>query len=149
MQQLYDAATRDAFKRRLMGLTPTSTRVWGRMTPDQMVWHCAEAMAVALGKKPYESMMKALPLPKGLIRFLLVRMPWPRGKLDTAPQFVAKKQYDFETERTRLLGLIDELVARDPASRAQLHPVFGEQTMAYQACLQAKHLNHHLTQFGQ
>lgn len=118
------------------------------MSPDQMLWHCAEAMEVALGKKPYGEMMKVPPLPKAALRFLLLRLPWPKGKLDTAPQFVAHDNYNFDAERARVLALIDEIAAREPGSLAQPHPVLGEQTMAYQARLQAKHLNHHLTQFG-
>lgn len=78
----------------MQALTASSSRRWGRMTPDQMCWHCAEAIDAALGKVPYEP-MKGPPLPAALMRWLIVAMPWPKGKLDTAPQFVAGTQYDF------------------------------------------------------
>ena len=148
MQRIHDPAVRDRIKARLKQLTPASPRKWGKMTPDQMLWHCAEPIEVALGKKPYGEMPKAPPMPAGMIRFLLLRMPWPKGKLPTAPAFLAKGSYDFEAQRKRLIGLVDELASRDPGGMAQHHPIFKENSIAYQSQLQAKHLNHHLTQFG-
>jgi hypothetical protein len=148
MKRIHDASVRDEIKRRLMTLTPSAERRWGKMTPDQMLWHCAEPIEVALGKKPYGEMMPKPPLPSGMVRWLLLHMPWPKGKLPTAPSFVARSAYDFEAQRARLLGLIDELAARDEAGMAQRHPIFQENTIHYQSQLQAKHLCHHLDQFG-
>jgi hypothetical protein len=148
MSRIHDSSCRDEIKRRLMALTPSAQRRWGKMAPDQMLWHCAEPIEVALGKKPYGAMMPKPPLPAGMVRWLLLNMPWPKGKLPTAPSFVARDSYDFEAQRTRLLGLIDELAARGESEMAQRHPIFDQNTIHYQSKLQAKHLRHHLDQFG-
>jgi hypothetical protein len=148
MRRIHDTAVREDIKRRLNALTPTSPRRWGKMSPDQMLWHCAEPIEVALGKKPYGEMMPKPPIPAGVVRWLLLHMPWPKGKLPTAPSFVARQSYDFEAQRARLLGLIDELAARDESEQAALHPIFNENSIGYQSQLQAKHLTHHLEQFG-
>ncbi len=148
MKEFHDNTDRDAFKARLAKLTPATPRKWGKMSPDQMLWHCAEAMDVALGNKPYGAMPPKPPLPGSWVAWLLLNVPWPKGKLPTAPMFVAKGSFDFEAERRRILALIDAIAARDPASDAQLHPIFGRNTIDYQSRLQAKHLNHHLEQFG-
>jgi hypothetical protein len=146
--QIHDPQDREQIKSRLKALTPNSARRWGAMSPDQMLWHCSEPIEVVLGKKPYGEMMKAPPLPGAMLRFLLLHMPWPKGKLPTAPMFVAKQHYDFEEQRKRLLGLIDELATRDISGMAQRHPIFKENSIQYQSRLQAKHLTHHLDQFG-
>lgn len=148
MRQLHNATERENIKARLGKLAPASQRKWGKMSPDQMLWHCAEPIEVALGKKPYGEMPPKPPMPAGMVRWLLLNVPWPKGRLPTAPMFIARQAYDFESQRTRLLGLIDELAARDPSGQAQLHPIFNENSIAYQSKLQAKHLNHHLEQFG-
>ncbi|MEA3244670.1 MAG: DinB family protein [Gemmatimonadota bacterium] len=148
MPDIHDSATREAIKRRIGTLRPDSERRWGRMTPDQMLWHCAEGIDAALGRVPYKAMMKPPPLPKSWIRALLIGMPWPKGKLQTAPQFVATERHDFDAQRSRLLAGLDQLAATDPRQAAQVHPIFGANTIGYQSRLAVKHLNHHLTQFG-
>lgn len=148
MKQLHDPTDRSDIKARLGRLTPAAQRKWGKMTPDQMLWHCAEPLEAALGVKPYGEMPPKPPMPGSWAAWLLLHVPWPKGRLPTAPGFVAKGNYDFEAERKRLLALIDAMAARDPQSDAQFHPIFGANTIAYQTKLQAKHLTHHLEQFG-
>lgn len=147
MPRLHDAATRTSILARIAKLSPGSARLWGKMSPDQMLWHCAEAIDVALGHKPYEP-MKGPPLPAALMRMLILHMPWPKGKLDTAPQFVARQTYDFESEKARLVRLLDELAAKPPSAPSAPHPLLGNADMEFQTRLHAKHLHHHLTQFG-
>lgn len=57
-------------------------------------------------------------------------------------------QYDLESERSRCLQLIDELAARRLDDDWPPHPAFGRMTGPEVSRLHAKHLNHHLTQFG-
>jgi hypothetical protein len=148
MSRIHDDAVREEIKRRIMALTPDSQRQWGRMTPDQMLWHCAEAIDTGLGNKPYKELGFPKFFPKALVRWSLLKGPWPKGRTPTAPQWVAKDRYDFGEQRTRLLGLVDALAEKDPGSNAARHPILGEIQIEFQSQLHARHLNHHLTQFG-
>jgi hypothetical protein len=148
MNRIHDPAVRDSLKVRIAKLTPAAARKWGKMTPDQMLWHCSEALEAAMGMKPYREMPPMPPLPKSWIRWLLLNGPWLKGRTPTAPQFVAKERYDLEKERARLLALVDQLGAKDPTTKAAPHPLLGDVTIEYQSRLHARHLNHHLEQFG-
>src|ERR1051325_6349710 len=107
--RLHDPAVRDSIRARLQKLTPDARRVWGKMSVDQMLWHCNEAMEAALGKRPLEQMK--MPLPKFMIRFMVVSLPWVKGA-PTHPDFVAGQRYDFLAEKARLLALLDEFTSK-------------------------------------
>jgi hypothetical protein len=66
----------------------------------------------------------------------------------TMPEFVAKKSYDFEAEKARCLRLIDKVASTDIDGAWPTHPMRGEMKGSQISRLHAKHLNHHLTQFG-
>jgi hypothetical protein len=148
MSRIHDAAVREDIKRRIRALTPTAQRRWGRMTPDQMLWHCSQPIDAALGNIPFGEGGPKLPLPRSWIAWLILKGPWPKGKTPTMPSFEARATHDFEEQRQRLLGLIDTFTARDIGGSAAQHPVLGVTSMDYQSQLQARHLDHHLTQFG-
>jgi hypothetical protein len=61
---------------------------------------------------------------------------------------VAGDRYDLEVERARCLALIDEFAARPLAGEWPYHFTFGRISGAETSRLQAKHLDHHLRQFG-
>ena len=147
MPRLHDPATKAAMIRRIQTLTPTSQRRWGRMTIGQMLWHVNTAMAAAMGKESYGE-VKPMPFPKWFMRFAVLNFPWVKGKTPTLPKFEAKDDKDFEAERRRLLGLIDEFTAKDLAGTWATHPLLGTPSGEFNTRLQARHLNHHLEQFG-
>jgi hypothetical protein len=60
----------------------------------------------------------------------------------------ARSIHDFNDELTRCRRLIAELVARPLTSLDTDHPVLGRLTGPAQSQLHAKHLDHHLRQFG-
>lgn len=147
MPRLHDPATKADVVRRIQALTPRSARRWGRMTVAQMLWHCSEGLSAPMGKTPYRD-VKRIPLPAWFMRFGVLNFPWVKGKTPTLPQFEAREDKDFEVERRRLLGLIDEFAARDLNAPWQTHPLLGTTSGDFNTRLQAKHLNHHLEQFG-
>jgi hypothetical protein len=147
VNSLHDPAVREELKTRIGKVTADCQRKWGTMTPDQMLWHLCEPIECALGAKPYGKMM-SMPLPGPMIKWMLLNVPWIKGRTPTAPAFEAKGRYDLEAERKRLLGLLDRMAAADVNGQAQLHPMFGNNPMAYQSRLQAKHVRYHLEQFG-
>jgi hypothetical protein len=145
MPMLHDATYRAAVQNRLRDLHPNAQRRFGKMSVSQMLWHVNEAMEVALGKK--NAPKAKTPLPGSVMKFLVLHLPWPKGA-PSLPMFVAKKEHDFHTEHARCLRLIDELGAKDLESDWPENPVFGRVCGRDVTRLHAKHLNHHLNQFG-
>ena len=145
MPRVHDPRYRAALLERVRALRPDSTRRWGKMSVGQMLWHVNEAMDAAVGRvqlPPAKS-----PLPRVLMKFLVINVPWPKGA-PTLPNWVASKDYDFLTERDRCLKLIDELAARRIEDEWPFSPVLGRMSGDEVTRLHAKHLDHHLKQFG-
>jgi hypothetical protein len=145
MKTLHDPSHRGELVRRLEALTPASERKWGKMSVDQMLWHVGDALALSLGEISVSA--EKPPIPRGLLKFIVLNLPWGKNG-PTHSAFVAKRNYDFAAERTRCLQLIDKVASRGLHSDWPDHPVFGRMTGEQVSRLHAKHLNHHLTQFG-
>jgi hypothetical protein len=82
------------------------------------------------------------------MRFVVLTLPWPRN-LPTNPGLVATRRHDFAAEKQRCLRLMDEFAQKNVhvGSWAD-HPLLGALPGKSVSHLQAKHLNHHLRQFG-
>jgi hypothetical protein len=115
------------------------------MTVDQMLWHVNSGMELALGRIHVEP--RKYPVPAFLLKLLVLHLPWTKGA-PTLPAFVARQNYDFEHEKARCLTLIDELASRDLNGQWATNPLFGKVTGDDVTRLHAKHLDHHLSQFG-
>ncbi|MEO6878093.1 MAG: DinB family protein [Gemmatimonadaceae bacterium] len=143
---LHDPAVRDSLRARVRTLRPDSERLWGRMTVDQMLWHVNQALRNSLGD--FEPAMLRVPLPRPLLKFIAVRIPWPKGA-PTAPEFTATSHYSFDAERDRCLALIERTTHRNIDEPGWgRSAAFGRMSGRDWSRLNAKHLNHHLKQFG-
>jgi hypothetical protein len=132
--------------RRLKALSPDAARRWGKMSVTQMLWHVNEAMEGALGRIQAEPMK--VPLPRPLLKFLVLNFPWGKGA-PTLKRWVPKSDnYDFASEHARCLRLVGELASKPLDDAWPDSPTLGRMTGNEVSRLQAKHLNHHLTQFG-
>ena len=144
---LHDPAFHEAIKGRLKELRPTAERQWGQMRVDQMLWHVNCALENALGRRDLKQ--QAFPLPKPLLKWLVINVPWRKGKTPTHPQLEARDKYDFENERAKTLVLVDEFVAKpihdESWGRSAL---MGQLTGTEWSRLHGKHLDYHLKQFG-
>ena len=145
MRAIHDTAYRADIDRRLRELRPDSPRRWGKMSVGQMLWHVNEALDAALGHVQLPAVK--LPLPKGFMKFLVMNVPWGRGA-PTYPQWVASKECDFAVERERCFRLIDEFARRPLDDDWPASPMLGRMRGREVTRLQAKHLDHHLRQFG-
>jgi hypothetical protein len=145
MAMLHDAAVRNGIERRLATLHPDSPRQWGTMTPGQMLWHVNEFLAAALGEGTMPQQKTPLPLP--IMRFLLLYLPWPKSA-PTNKGAVATGTPDFAAERARCQALIAKFASRPVDGPWPVDPTWGAVSGAFASKLQAKHLDHHLRQFG-
>jgi hypothetical protein len=145
MPLLHAPECRSRIEARLRLLGSDSKPAWGKMSVDQMVFHVSQGLALALGQITQPA--QKTPLPRSIMKLLVLNLPWPKGA-PTVPVLEATQQYDFETERTRCLELVKTFTRKGLAEEWPLHPLFGEVTGKFTSQLQAKHLDHHLRQFG-
>lgn len=141
---IHDEDVRRDLERRVSALTPGLTPRWGKMSVDQMLWHVSEAMA---GHLVEPERTRKSPMQSAVMRFVVLNLPWPKGS-PTDPALVTTSQHDFEEQRVRCLALIREVASRAVDAPWPRHATFGAMTGRQVSALQAKHLNHHLTQFG-
>ncbi|HWP85541.1 MAG TPA: DUF1569 domain-containing protein [Terriglobia bacterium] len=146
MPLLHDAGYRDSIKRRVQSVRPEAKPRWGSMTAAQMLWHAAGALEVCMGRLAAKE-RPPFPIPKPILRFMVLNLPWPKGA-PTMRALTPTQEYDVEAERARCLRLIEEFAARPLNGDWPVHPILGVLTGEEYSRLQAKHLHHHLTQFG-
>jgi hypothetical protein len=115
------------------------------MSVDQMLWHVGDGLEMALGRRDVTHAPTRIP--RVVLRFMVMTLPWPRGA-PTMPELVAKASHDFDAERARCLSLIDEMAGRELSGTWANHPLLGPMNGADMSRLQAKHIDHHLKQFG-
>ena len=145
MPMLHDSTFRSDVVKRLRALRPDSPRQFGKMSVDQMLWHVNCALENAIGKRPIAP--AKLPIPRPVLKFMVMNLPWRKGN-PTAPEFVATANHDFESERAKCIQLVEALAATPMDAAWSDHPAFGKMSGRDVSRLHAKHLNHHLAQFG-
>jgi hypothetical protein len=145
MPLLHNPAVREAIDARLGRLRADSRPAWGKMSVDQMLWHVSQAMAADLGHITAPREMSWLPRP--LMKFLVLNMRWPKGA-PTSATFRAVATHDFDEQLARCRWLINELTSRPLDRLASRHPTLGRMSGRDISRLHAKHLDHHLRQFG-
>ncbi len=52
MQSIFDTTDRDSLLARIAQLQPGNTRLWGTMSPAQMLAHCANVLKTGAGVRP-------------------------------------------------------------------------------------------------
>lgn len=134
-------------QRRLASLRADTHPQWGKMTCAQMLTHCQRPLRVAAGE---------LELKRGLVgkllggwakkKFVVGDAPFGRNS-PTDPAFRVQDARDFDAERATLVDLVRRFGEQGVATRDP-HPFFGPLTPQEWDRLMAKHLDHHLRQFG-
>lgn len=145
MKMLHDPVHRAEVEKRLAALRSDSPRKWGTMSVDQMLWHVNRTLQLHLGEITAPRLR--VPLPRSVMKFLVLNIPWPKGA-PTLAALVAKEQHDFALERQRCLELLDRFARRRLDEEWPENPIFGKVSGNDLSRLQAKHLDHHFRQFG-
>jgi len=149
MKSLFDAATLEEATARIARLRPDSERQWGKMNAAQMLAHCAATMEMAVGLTfPPRRFVGRLVGP--LVRKAVVTKGEPfRRNSPSDKSLIIREDRDFETERQRLIGLLERFTAGGPEGCTKHpHSFFGRLTPAEWAMFMHHHLDHHLRQFG-
>jgi hypothetical protein len=134
---------------RINKLNASTEAQWGKMSVAQMLAHCSVTYEMLFETKH--------PKAKGIKKFFLklfvkniVVGPKPYQKNSrTAPEFIISDTRDFNTEKGRLIAYIEEVRALGESHFDGLESnSFGPLTIKEWNTMFAKHLDHHLTQFG-
>lgn len=134
---------------RIQRLSRLSEPHWGVMNVGQMLAHVNVAYEMVYENKH--------PKPNFLLKFILQKfvknrvvsdIPYKRNS-KTAPAFVVKENKNFDIEKSRLINYIykTQELGGDHFHNKESHS-FGPLTKTEWNNMFAKHLHHHLTQFG-
>lgn len=150
MENVFDAGTAQQYINRINNLQEETHGQWGKMTVDQMLAHCNITYEMVYEpekhKKPgaiAKFILKAFVKPK-----VVGEKSYPKDS-PTAPQFVIKERKNFEQEKKRLIGFIQKTQQLGTSAfEGKDSFSFGTLTAKEWNNMFAKHLNHHLEQFG-
>ncbi|MCT4665836.1 MAG: DUF1569 domain-containing protein [Flavobacteriales bacterium] len=137
------------FFERIDKITPESQPKWGKMSADQMLAHCNVTYEYIFEDK-YKK-------PRGFKRFLLKAFvknavvnekKYPKNSR-TAPDFIISDERNFQLEKDRLKNYMNRVLelGEDHFEGKESHS-FGVLSKNEWNNMLAKHLEHHLEQFG-
>jgi len=149
MKNIFDKSDTQAIIDRINNLTPTTKGQWGKMSVDQMLAHLNVAYEMTYeDKHPKPNFFMKWVLKMFVKNAVVSEKPYPKnGK--TAPAFVMTGDKDFQKEKQRLINYMkktQELGAQH--FDGKISHSFGPLTTTEWNNMFAKHLDHHLTQFG-
>lgn len=150
MKNIFEPADCSDFIKRINNLTEQSLPKWGKMSVSQMLAHCSVTYELIYEpekhKKPNfftKFLMKKFVKPK-----VTNEMPY-KPSLPTGPMFIIKEEKNFEDEKKRLIGFIQKTQQLGTeAFDGKVSFSFGKLNAREWNNMMAKHLEHHLNQFG-
>ena len=150
MQNVFFSFYAQKYINRINNLTPETQRKWGKMSVDQVLAHLNVAYDLTFTPEKF-------PKPNFIAKFLLSRFVKPKitneipykPSLPTSPAFIIADERNFEEEKAKLIGNIQRVqqLGRE-AFEGKENINFGKMTAQGWNNMFAKHLNHHLEQFG-
>jgi len=149
MENMFTTIGAENMIARVNNLAYGTTPQWGKMNVAQMLAHCCVTYEFVYDNKH--------PKPGAVARFFIKLFakqqvvgdkPYPRNSR-TAPAFLVPAIQDFEEQKKRLINYItrtQQLGEQHFEGKESLS--FGNLTAKEWNTMFAKHLDHHLTQFG-
>jgi hypothetical protein len=146
MKSIFVKTDNDEIIGRINKLTPESKALWGKMTVDQMFKHTNEAVKVAFDEKELKInfLMKFL----GKMMKNKVFNSEFRKNSPTAPEFIFKETYDFETSKNDLIKNFSRFGVGEQSILLTEHSFWGKMNHDDWNKLMWNHMDHHLRQFG-
>jgi hypothetical protein len=150
MKNIFEHGGSTHFIKRINALTEDSFPKWGLMSVDKMLAHCNVTYELI-----YESEKHKKPnflakwIMKSFVKRIVVNETPYKHNTQTAAMFVISDDKIFEEERKRIIGFIQktqQLGAGAFEGKESFN--FGRLTAREWNNMMAKHLDHHLTQFG-
>jgi hypothetical protein len=145
---LLDAATRESFLGRIRALPADAQPRFGTLTAGRMLCHVLDGLKIAFGEVRPEPVRG--PLKNALGKWFVIwsPIPWPKGKIKAPPAFFSTPPGpELEADRVRLLEYVRRFERPGEISWGT-SPFLGKLDAREWAALNARHLEHHLSQFG-
>ena len=149
MQNLFTSNGTQAAIDRINNLAPETQAQWGKMDVAQMLAHCNVAYDMGLT----DNYSKPGSIKKFLLKMFVKNgvvgpKPYPKNSR-TAPEFIIADERDFAIEKKKLIDYIIKVQKLGgPHFNGKESHSFGPLNENEWNTLFAKHLDHHLTQFG-
>lgn len=150
MENIFDVKVVQNYIDRINALTPETQPLWGKMSVDQMLAHCNVSYEMVYEPEKHRK-------PGSIAKFILKTFVkskvvgekgYPKNS-PTAPQFIIADRKNFEEEKKRLIGFIQKTQQLgETAFDGKESFSFGKLNAREWNNMFAKHLNHHLAQFG-
>jgi hypothetical protein len=149
LKSIFNKEHSEQFINRINSLNHQTQPQWGKMNVAQMLAHCQQSIRMASGDLKPTSAPVAKFLFGRLAKKHMLNEPELKRNTPTFREGKIAGKRDFETERTKLINIIETFQQKGPAGLTKdPHPFFGEMSVREWDTLQVKHLDHHLRQFG-
>ena len=149
---IFSLMNKETLHQRLQGLSLKAEAKFGIMTPQHMVEHLILTLKMSAGRIPIPEIV---PTEKQLARkqaLLFTDIPFPQGiKAPGLPDTLLDLRYpDLATAKSELLKSYDayHLLFQENPTKHTPHPGFGQLNFDEWERFHAKHMDHHLSQFG-
>jgi oxepin-CoA hydrolase/3-oxo-5,6-dehydrosuberyl-CoA semialdehyde dehydrogenase len=143
---------KETLNQRLQGLSLKAEAKFGIMTPQHMVEHLVLTLKMCAGRIPIPEIV---PTEKQLAQkqaLLFTDLPFPKGiKGPGLPDTLLDLRFpDLETAKEELIKSWDayQLLFQENPTKQTPHPGFGLLNFGEWERFHAKHMDHHLSQFG-
>lgn len=144
--------TKEILLQRLQHLSLQSEAKFGILSPQHMVEHLTLTLKMAAGRIPIPEIV---PTEKQLAQkqaLLFTNFPFPQGiKAPGLPDTLLDLRYpNLETAKAELIKSYDayQLLFQENPMKHTPHPGFGPLNFEEWELFHAKHMDHHLGQFG-
>lgn len=150
MVDLFDKQQVEFTIERIQKLKHNSMPLWGSMFAPQMLAHCNVAYDFVFEPEKFErpGVLKRFLLKLFVKKIVVGEKPYPRNSR-TSPDFIIKDFRDFEQEQQMLIQNLRKVQSLgEQFFQGKENLSFGRLSAKEWNILFAKHLDHHLQQFG-
>lgn len=149
MKNIFNETDVNEYIARIQQLSENSTPKWGKMNVASMLAHCNVTYEFVYENiHPKQNAITRLLLKTFVKNLVVSEKPYKKNS-QTAPEFIMKGDKDFEKEKQRLIEFLQRTLTLGKAHfEGKSSRSFGKLTAQEWNNMFAKHLDHHLTQFG-
>ena len=146
---IFSSEVTEQFISRIQKIQDTTNPQWGKMNAAQMIAHCCVTYELVYENiNPKPGLFMQLPLTTNVKKQVTGTAPYKKN-LKTSPAFLKTGEYNLAAEKTRLINYLrrTQELGESYFDGKESHS-FGKLNSNEWNNMFAKHLDHHLTQFG-
>lgn len=147
MKSIFNPIDNQEIVSRIYSLTPETQALWGKMSVDQMLKHCNEAVLVAFNEKELKVNF-IFKIMGSMMRKSILNSTQFSKNSPTAKEFKFTENFNFSVVQNDLIQNFSRFQEGEKAITCLEHPFWGKMNSEDWNKLMWKHLDHHLRQFG-